>query len=134
MEALLRLFQAALDMFWTRTKTTLGEVTVTAIAARVLYVASEKFSVLSSLKVEETGGIQCTSLRERGPLVDRAELLAGIRFVLVEILTVLGNLTDDILTPELHAALSKLTLPKAARAKSGAKPKTAGAKREDKRR
>jgi hypothetical protein len=33
-------------------------------------------------------------------------VLEGIRFVLVEFLTVLGNLTAGILTAELHAELS----------------------------
>jgi hypothetical protein len=40
------------------------------------------------------------------------ELVAGIRFVLVEFLTVLGNLTAEILTSELHAELSNIVLPR----------------------
>ena len=41
-----------------------------------------------------------------------SELVEGIRFVLVEFLTVLGNLTAEILTPELHSELSNVVLPK----------------------
>jgi hypothetical protein len=42
-----RLFTQAFGVLWARTKTTLGEVTLTAIAERVLYNASEKFPFLS---------------------------------------------------------------------------------------
>jgi hypothetical protein len=108
---LLQLFEAALGALWARTKTTLGEVTLTAIAERVLHDASEKFPLFSSLKVEPTGGIPFRELRERPNSVNVSELTAGIRFVLVEFLTVLGNLTADILTPELHAELSNVALP-----------------------
>jgi hypothetical protein len=112
-DVLLRLFEAALGALWARTTTTLGEVTLTAIAERVLCNASETFPMFSSLKVEPTGGLPFRDLRRRiGPAQD-AELLAGIRFVLVEFLTVLGNLTAEILTPELHAELSGVALPHA---------------------
>jgi len=114
-ESLLRLLEAALGAVWTRTKTTLGEVTLTAIAERVLHNASEKYSLLWSLKVEATGGIQCRELRERIGSVQPAELREAIRFVLVELLTVLGNLTAEILTQELHAEIYNVVLPEAIR-------------------
>lgn len=115
-EALLRLFEVALGVLWARTETTLGAVTLTAIADRVLHNASEKFPLFSTLTVETTGGIQCLELRARISSVDEAELRDGIRFVLVEFLTVLGNLTSEILTPELHSELSRVTRSKPARA------------------
>jgi hypothetical protein len=112
-EALLRLFEAALGALWTRAKTTLGEVTLTAIAERVLHNASEKYSLLWSLKVEPTGGIQCRELRERIGSVQLSELREAGRFVLVELLTVIGNLTAEILTPELHLEICSVVLPEA---------------------
>jgi len=114
-DALLRLFEAALDAVWIRTNTTLGEVTLTAIAERVLHNASEQFSLLSSLKIEPARGIQCRELSVRIGSVDAAELREAIRFVLVELLTVLGNLTAEILTPALHAEISRVALPGAIR-------------------
>jgi hypothetical protein len=110
-EALLRLFEAALGALWFRTKTTLGEVTLTAIAERVLHNASEKYSLLWSLQVESTAGIQCRELRERIGSVQPAELEEAMRVVLVELLTVLGNLTAEILTPELHLEIHNVALP-----------------------
>src|SRR5581483_5323871 len=114
-DALLRLLEAALDAVWIRTKTTLGEVTLTAIAERVLHNASEQFSLLWSLKIEPTTGIQCRELSDRIGSVEPAELREAIRFVLVELLTVLGNLTAEILTPALHAEISEVALPDASR-------------------
>lgn len=112
-EDLVRLFEAALGALWARTKTTLGEVTLTAISERVLHNASEKFPLFSSLKVEPTGGIPFHKLREQAISVHDSRLMEGVRFVLVEFLTVLGRLTAEILTPELHSELAKIALPKA---------------------
>ena len=106
-EVLLQLLEAALGVLWGRTRITLGEVTLTAIAERVLHNASEKFPLLSSLKVEPTGGIQCGGLHERISSVPGPELREGIRYVLVEFLTVLGNLTAELLTLELRSELSR---------------------------
>jgi hypothetical protein len=109
-EALLQLFETAVGALWARTTTTLGEVTLTAIAERVLYNASEKFPFFSSLLVEPAAGIQFRELRARITSVSAPELQAAVRFVLVEFLTVLGNLTAEILTPELHSELSHVAL------------------------
>lgn len=124
-KALLRLFEAAFSALWVRTKTTLGEVTLTAITERVLHNTSEKFPFFSTLEVELMGGIQCRELHEQLGSVHGSELRKGIRFALVEFLTVLGNLTAEILTPQLHAELSNVTLPKASRLEKAAKPSLA---------
>ena len=107
-EVLLQLFETAFGALWARTTTTLGEVTLTAIAERVLYNASEKYPLFSSLEVEPAGGIQLRELRARISSVRASELQEAVRFVLVEFLTVLGNLTAEILTPELHSELSNV--------------------------
>ena len=111
-QELLRLFDVALAALWARTTPTLGEVTLTAIAERVTHNAGEKFPFFATLKIDHTGGLGCDELRERITGSPRAPLLEAIRFVLVEFLTVLGNLTAEILTPELHAALGKVALPR----------------------
>lgn len=108
--ALQRLLDAALSALWTRTKTTLGEVTLTAIGERVLFTATERFPIFSSLEVEPSRGIAFRGVEEQS-LSDDAGLEDGIRFLLVELLTVLGNLTAEILTPELHAELMGVVPP-----------------------
>jgi len=101
------LFEQALGALLRRAHVTLGEVTLTAIVDRVLYTASEKYPFLSTLKVE-ADGISFDAFR-RQPATRRARLVPEVVcFVLVELLSVLGNLTNEILTPALHTELSKV--------------------------
>lgn len=119
-EVLVGLFEAALGAMWARTETTLGATTLTVIADRVLCNASEKFPFLSTLTVKSVGGIQCREFRERLSSVHRAELREAIRFVLAEFLTVLGSFSAELLTPELHAELSRVALPTSVGSEKGA--------------
>jgi hypothetical protein len=102
---LLQAFEHGFAAVWRRAHQTLGDVTLTAIADRVLYTAAETFPFLSSLKIQPTG-LECDGLHEHAGSLHRDQLASGLRFVLVEFLTVLGNLTAEILTPALHAQLS----------------------------
>jgi hypothetical protein len=109
--ALLQLFELAFAALWSRTEATLGEVTLTAIAERVLHDASERYPLLSSLEVEPTSGLRCQALRAQLGTARDAQLREALRYVLVAFLTVLGNLTAQILTPDLHAELAQLGPP-----------------------
>jgi hypothetical protein len=104
---LITLFEQALGALWRRTEVTLGEVTLTAIVDRVLYTASEQYPFLSTLTVDRAG-ISFDGLRSQG--AHDTNLREALRLVLVEFLTVLGHLTDEILTPVLHAELSRVAL------------------------
>ena len=100
-------FEKTLQALWACTHPTLGEVTLSAIAERVLYNASEKFTFFSSMTVELPKGFHGADLADRVAQVPQAELIAGIRYVVLELITVLGNLTAEIVTPELYAELLK---------------------------
>ncbi|WP_437326527.1 hypothetical protein [Sorangium sp. So ce381] len=106
-DRLVQLFERAFSALWRRAHVPLGEVTLGAIVDRVLYYASEQYPALSSLKLESTG-ICCEELQKGAGGLRRDQLEEGIRFILVEFLAVLGNLTAEILTPALHAELSKV--------------------------
>ena len=116
-EQRVQLFEAALGALWSHTRTTLGEVTLGAIAVRVAYGAAERFPLFAALTVDPIGGFQGRRLRAHVGAAHDAELTAGMHFVLVEFLSVLGNLTAEILTPELHAALMEVSLPESASAR-----------------
>jgi len=103
-EALIRAFERLFAALWDRSHLTLGEVTLTAITERVLHTATERYPMLASIEVT-TSGLRCDGLRTQQGL-PLAEVTEGIRFVLVEFLTVLGNLTAQILTPALRSELS----------------------------
>lgn len=101
-------FQQAFDALWERAAATLGEVTLTAIAERVLQDARDDHPLIASVRVR-AHGIECEQLRARAANLDGDDLLNAARQVLVEYLTVLGNLTAEILTPGLHAELKTIT-------------------------
>ena len=113
-DLLVQAFQGAFDALWRRAQLTRGDVTLMAIVDRVLYNAAERYQELSSLTVEPAG-LRTQALRDRADGVNVDELLQGIRFVLVEFLTVLGSLTAEILTRALHAELVKLAREEAKR-------------------
>jgi hypothetical protein len=99
-------FEKALTALWRRTYSALGDITVSAILNRVLYEASGKYSILGSLKLD-SDGINFTEFRVQAASCGDRELSEAIQFVLVELLTVVGNLTAEILTPALHSELSR---------------------------
>jgi hypothetical protein len=108
-ERLFEAFEGSFGAMWRRAYLTLGDVTLIAILDRVLYTAAERFPVFSSLEVNAKG-LQSDRFRAIADGSSRDDLGEGIRFVLVEFLTVLGNLTGEVLTPALHAELAKATV------------------------
>ena len=108
--SLVALLEAAFSALWSRTELTLGAITLTAIADRVVHDAKEKHPILSRLDVGSNGGIHFDRLREEAAALDRVALLESIRFVLSEFLIVIGVLTAEILTADLHRELGKVQL------------------------
>jgi hypothetical protein len=104
-ESLIQAFEDTFAALWKRSHLTLGEVTLTAIAERVIHIATEQYPLLASLEIG-VSGLTCQGLRSQAGS-GHDQVSAALRFVLVEFLTVLGNLTAQILTPALHAELLK---------------------------
>jgi hypothetical protein len=127
-ERLVEALDEAFGALWRRGLLTLGEVTLGAIADRVLVVASGRFPILSPLRVAE-GGLACEGLRDRASELSPAELTEAIRFVLVELLTVVGDLTAEILTPALHAELARIAAPARPRSQDRPEESRRGARR-----
>lgn len=120
-ELLFVLFERGFSAIWRRLSTTLGEVTLAAIADRVLYNAAERFPLVRGLTVDTDGNVR---YRDVSPLLgasQRSDLLAAFRFVLVEFLSVIGNLTAEILSEALHAELWNVSRPESLEALEGAR-------------
>lgn len=99
-------FEVAFEALWARAVTTLGAVTLTAIAERVLTTATGRHPFLSAINPRPNGDARWKQhLHERLASVPAPELLEGLRHGLIELLTVIGRLTAEILTQELHLAL-----------------------------
>jgi hypothetical protein len=104
------LFRVAIETLWGRTVTTLGSVTLIAIAERVLSTATTRYSFLSVINPRPNGDSRWKQqLRDRLLQVPRPELIKGLRFAFIELLTVVGRLTAEILSPDLHAVLLEVT-------------------------
>jgi hypothetical protein len=108
-EERLAAFEVAFGALWMRASTTLGEVTLTAIARRVLHDASERFPEIVGLDVDGEG-IRWGELRARAAGLGGERLRQIAELVLTEFLTVMGNLTAEILSPALHAELSRVAI------------------------
>lgn len=105
-----QLFEAALAALWTRTAAALGGATVAAITHRVLSSCAREVAWVSSIDVDSNGIVRLDPRDANAGSPDERELIDGMRCVLVELLTVLGDLTAGILTPALHAELSRVEL------------------------
>jgi circadian clock protein KaiC len=102
------LFEAAWSALWRRAEAAVGEVALESIAKLVLSASVEKYPFLSPLKLE-SHGVSCHELVESSGALKSRELQEGLRFMLAEFLNVIGDLTDEILTPGLYAELSRIS-------------------------
>jgi hypothetical protein len=106
-DALVNVYERALDALWRRAHLSLGEITLMAIVDRVLHDGTGKFPHLAALKVE-TSGVQFGAFRLAAQGVAPALLDEALASLVVELLRVFGTLTGEILTPGLHAELRKV--------------------------
>jgi hypothetical protein len=104
---LVHLLERALNALYASARKVLGEVTLAAIVDRVLFTAAERHAFLADLRFESSS-ISAKKLLERSPAPDESALRDAMRFVLIEMLTVLGNLTAELLTPAFYSELSSL--------------------------
>lgn len=99
----LQLLQLAMDSLWRRASPTLGSFTLAAIVERVRLVTVEVYPALEVVAVSANG---VTVEARSGTPGDVGR--EGVRRFLVEFLTIIGNVTADILTPALHATLARM--------------------------
>lgn len=106
-----RLLAAGLEAICKRARASLGDVTLAAIWSRVRYSAERESAVLSH--VHPSKGDRFSLEIDPDDVRDAApdDVLHATRFVLVELLTVIGRLTGDALVPGLHLELASTTLP-----------------------
>ena len=101
-------FERAFNALWRRAFVALGEITLGAVVDRVRYNASERCPLLAALEAERDG-LHCRALVSEAASIERTELAERLASMMLEFLTVLGNLTAEILAPALHAELALAT-------------------------
>ncbi|MBC7537895.1 MAG: HAMP domain-containing histidine kinase [Bacteriovorax sp.] len=100
-EGLACLFGDTLKNLSKRASLTLNKNTLMAIFKRVIYRCGEKYPVLSGLKVESFG-IPSDQFSIQFSQVDPSELKEAFGFLITELITILSNLTADILPASLE--------------------------------
>lgn len=103
-DALVRLFDDALTELQRRTLLTLSEVTLHAILDRVLYQSQQRYPLLTTLRIEKNG-ISLGPVKADLELKTPTEITQAFRFLIVELLTILDNLTAGILIEPLYKVL-----------------------------
>ena len=103
--AMLALFESAWGALWRRAESAIGEIVLESIGGVIHSSSAAKYPILAPLKLGKAE-VSCKPLLEIGDALDPRELQEGLCFMLVEFMTVLGDLTDQILTPGLYAELS----------------------------
>lgn len=105
---LLGLFEKAWGALWRRSVSAVGEIVLESLGERIRAAGVDRYPFLSPLQLN-TGEVACTALAGSSSAVEQPRLQEALGFLLVEFLTVIGDLTDQVLTPGLHAELSRLT-------------------------
>lgn len=102
------LLEKAVHVIEQRTLMTLSSFTLEVILDRVLHQSNEKFPVLSDVKLNNKR-LSFHELLHMEKNHKPEELVEALRFFLIELITVLGRITADILTAPLHKELLKVT-------------------------
>ena len=102
------LFEKAIHAIEKRTLMTLSSVTLRVVLDRVLHQCKEKFPQLVEIQLEsESLNFDDFLFNVQNKGSDEA--IEALRYLLVELLSILGGLTADILTDPLHKALFEVT-------------------------
>lgn len=104
--AFLRVFESGWNALWRRAESAVGLVTLELLGERVRSNSVEKHPILSPLKLG-AAGLSCRALEDAAGALDKQELRAALGFMLVELLAMIGDLTDQLLTPGLYEELSR---------------------------
>ena len=105
--SLLGLFEAAWGALWIRAESAVGVIVLESLAELVRETSVEKYPFLAPLSLR-SAEVSCKALLESAPTLEKRELHDGLRFVLVEFIAVIGDLTDQILTPGLYHEISRI--------------------------
>lgn len=100
------LFEAAYSALWRRAEGAVGGVTLESITELIRAKAVERYPFLAPLAPAENG-LSCRGLAEQASALEEGPLRESLAFMLAELLGVIGELTDEVLTPGLYGALDK---------------------------
>lgn len=107
-EQLIQLYGSAFGAIERRCLATLSSVTINVVIDRVLHLGSKKYSFFSLVTIEPSG-LSLKGLMQKNENYKTEELRDGLTYLLLEFLTVIGNITSDVLNESLHKELMEVT-------------------------
>ena len=107
-EQLLQVYGSAFQAIEKCCSATLSRVTINVVIDRVLHLGSEKFPILSLVEIDHSG-LCLKGLTQNIKNYKTEELKKALTYLIVEFLTVIGNITSDVLTASLHKELMEVT-------------------------
>jgi len=107
-EQLIQVYASAFHAIESCCLATLSRVTISIVTDRVLHLGSEKHPILSLVTIEPSG-LSLKGVVQNIKNYKTEELRGALSYLLVEFLTVIGNITSDVLTQSLHKELMKVT-------------------------
>ena len=102
-----QVFASAILALENRILLTLSSITWKAILERALFQSSERYPLLSEIKIE-THGISIVGILPNLQSEQTNQLIDSFRFFIIEIITIVGNLTAEVLSEPLYRVLSKI--------------------------
>lgn len=107
-EQIIKIYGSAILAVERRCLDTLSSVTVQVVLDRVLHEGLVKFPLLSNVTIEPMG-LNLSGLNQNNGNFKLEEISDALRYLLVEFLTVIGNITSEVLTVPLHKELMEVT-------------------------
>lgn len=101
-------FRLACHAIWRRAERRVGEITLVAIGDRVLHDARNHYPDRPACLEVAAEGFKLDALRDPKHGYDALVCRDVLRFVLIDLLRILGRLTAEVLTSALHAELRQI--------------------------
>jgi hypothetical protein len=104
----IQVFGNAIQMIERRCLITLSTVTVYVVLDRIIHQGIEKFPLLIEITIED-GSLNLTKIYQKKNHYELKEINNAFRYLLIELLTVIGNITSEVLSAPLHKELMEVT-------------------------
>jgi hypothetical protein len=105
-EELLRTFEKAIDRLLAGTRISISEITMDAVLDRILDNCAESYPMMNQVFIEKTR-FNFDDLRSEISKHRDEEIKSSFHYLITDFLFVIGNLTGEQLTPQLHLELFK---------------------------
>lgn len=99
-------FEYAITVIWSRAADTVSDVTVAAVFDRVLTEAVHLHPCLALYNIQN-GHLKLDKCRTELMLKTNEEIAQIMLFVFTEFLTILGNITAEVISNQMHKSLSQ---------------------------